>query len=157
MMTPWFGRDTVTEFLKDESNGVAIYVHDSNPSAFEFQDIELSSGKKLYEELAYQIANKWNTNGNVFVEAGATYPEQLRRTREIIGENMVILTAGIGTQGGKVEDLKGVFGKNGKRLLVNSSRDIIFAGRNKGDYFLEVKKATEALRQELILVSTELA
>ncbi|PIR59277.1 MAG: orotidine-5'-phosphate decarboxylase [Candidatus Pacebacteria bacterium CG10_big_fil_rev_8_21_14_0_10_56_10] len=127
MVTPWFGFDTVEDYLDDPQIGVCVYVHDSNPSAAEFQELKLSSGQRLYEYVAERVAGHWNRNGNVFVEAGATYPWALQRVRQIVGEEMVMLTAGVGAQGGKPEDLKGAFGRHGNALLVNSSRGIIFA------------------------------
>lgn len=149
MVTPWFGFDTVRDYLDDPSHGVCVYVHDSNPTAAEFQDLELKDGRRLYEAVTEQVVKKWNINGNVFVEAGATYPRQLKRVREIAGEEMVILTAGVGIQGGKITDITGVFGKNGRRLLVNSSRGIIFAGEGKRDYFGAVNQAAVMLRHQL--------
>ncbi len=151
MVTPWFGFDTITSFLEDRGKGVIVYVHDSNPSATDLQDLELKDGRRIYEVVAEKVSNQWNKNGNVFVEAGATYPKQLRRVRQIVGEDMPILTAGIGNQGGKVEDLVGVFGKESKRLIVNSSRGIIYAGKHKPTetYFQFVRQAAQKLRQEL--------
>lgn len=149
MVTPWFGFDTVRDYLADETKGVCVYVHDSNPTATEFQDLELTDGRRVYEAVAARVRDVWNTNGNVFVEAGATYPEQLRRVREIVGEEMVILTAGIGSQGGTIDAHRGVFGKDGQRLLVSSSRGIIFAGEGKQDYFGGVRQAAIKLRSQL--------
>lgn len=149
MVTPWFGFDTVKDYLDDPSHGVCVYVHDSNPTAGEFQDLELKDGRHVYEAVTERVVKKWNTNGNVFVEAGVTYPKQLRRVREIVGEEMIILTSGIGIQGGKTADVAGVFGKDGKRLLVNSSRGIIFAGEGKKDYFTAVRESALSLRNQL--------
>ncbi len=149
MVTPWFGFDTMRDYLDDETKGVCVYVHDSNPSAVEFQDLELKDGRRVYEVVAERVRDAWNTNGNVFVESGATYPEQLRRVRAIVGEDMVILTAGVGVQGGTVDGLRGVFGKDGQRLLVNSSRGIIFAGEGVKDYFDAVRQTAESLHDRL--------
>lgn len=149
MVTPWFGFDTVRDYLDDERHGVCVYVHDSNPTAVEFQDLELKDGRQLYEAVTERVAKVWNTNGNVFVEAGATYPDALGRVRQIVGEDMMILTAGVGIQGGTIDALTGVFGKEGKRLLVNSSRGIIFAGVGKKDYFGAVRTAAVDLRDQL--------
>lgn len=149
MATPWFGSDTIRDYLDDEKNGVLIYVHDSNPSAVEVQDLELKDGRRVYEVVTELCAGAWNTNGNVIVEAGATYPEQLKRVREIVGEEMPILTAGVGAQGATAQSLAGIFGKNGQRLFVNSSRGIIFAGEGKENYFDHVAQAAKTLRDEL--------
>lgn len=149
MVTPWFGFDTIKDYLADDSHGVTVYVHDSNPTAVEVQELELSNGMKVYEEVTRLSCTTWNPNGNVIVEAGATYPAALRRVREIAGEDMPILTAGVGIQGGKLDDIKGVFGKNGKRLFVNSSRGIIFAGEGKSDYFKAVRETAVELQVAL--------
>lgn len=153
MVTPWFGFDTVRDFLSDPKHGVCVYVHDSNPSAAEFQNLELKDGRKVYEVVTDRVAHVWNTNGNVFVEAGATYPAELKRVREIIGNDMILLVAGIGSQGGTISSLNGLFGTDKERLLVNSSRGIIFAGEGKKDYFGAVRQATITLRDQLREVS----
>lgn len=150
MVTPWFGFDTARDYLDDPRHGVCVYVHDSNPSAGEFQDLELRDGRKVYEVVAERVAKEWNVNGNVWVEGGATYPEQLRRIRAIVGEDMPMLVAGIGPQGGSVESLRGLFGTNRNRLLVNSSRGIIFAGIGNDDYIGEARKAAMKIRESIL-------
>lgn len=153
MVTPWFGFDTVRDYLKNTAHGVCVYVHDSNPTAVEFQDLELKDGRRVYEEVAKRVSTVWNTNGNVMVEAGATYPKELAKTREIVGEDMPMLVAGIGPQGGSADSLKGLFGTHKKRLIANSSRGIIFAGVGKADYFKEVRSAATTLQHALETVA----
>lgn len=152
MVTPWFGFDTVRDYLKHPEHGVVVYVHDSNPTAAEFQELELKDGRLVYEAVTQRIVEGWNESGNVMVEAGATYPLALRRVREIVGDQMPILTAGVGIQGAKPEILKGAFGKNGRRLFANSSRGIIFAGEGKSDYFGAVRAAAVELQKQLWMV-----
>lgn len=154
MVTPWFGIDTVKEYLKWDEKGVCVYVHDSNPSAIEFQDLELKDGRQVYEVVAQNVSRNWNINKNIFVEAGLTYPKQLKRIREIVGQNMPILASGIGPQGGDIKNLSGLFGKDGRRLMLNSSRQIIFAGIDKKDYLTYIRKATEELRMNLLKLSS---
>lgn len=152
MVTPWFGSDTIMDYLNDQSKGVCVYVHDSNPSAPEIQAVKLHDGRRLYEYLADLVANKWNSNGNVFIEVGATYPAAFSQIRKIVGDEMLILTAGIGAQGGKVSDIEKFMGKDNQRMLVNSSRGIIFAGANTDTeevYLKKVRNAALKLRNEL--------
>jgi orotidine-5'-phosphate decarboxylase len=151
MVTPWFGMDTLRGYLDDESKGVIVYIHDSNPSAAEIQDLVLSDGRRVYEVVAEKVAGAWNINGNVFAEAAATYPEALRETRRIIGEDMPLLVAGVGPQGGKIEDPAGLFGADGRRLLVNGSRGSIFSSSAGGEaqYRQEVRFAAQELAGRL--------
>lgn len=152
MITPWFGYDSIKDLITDTDHGFSVYVHDSNPSASDFQDLKLDNDQFLYQKVAEEIIGKWNQYGNVIVEVGATYPKQLKKVRQIVGKSMPILTAGVGVQGGKIEDLKGLFGENNRRLIVASSRKIIFAGIGKKNYFEEVRKAAEELRNKLFSV-----
>ena len=149
MVTPWFGRDSIRDYLTNPSHGVAVYVHDSNPSAHEIQDLlvvgrspsemgvyscpeTFSQPLPLCDYVAQKAARDWNTNGNVILEAGLTYPKALSRIREIAGPDMPLLVAGLGPQGGKAEDLIGLFGTAQRRLFVNISRGIIFPSGDLG-------------------------
>jgi len=152
MVTPWFGQDTIRDYVSDKTFGVCVYAHDSNPTAPEIQAVRLENGQLLYEYLCERIVKHWNTNDNIFIEVGATYPEAFRNSRKVIGEDMIMLTAGVGKQGGAVADLQGSFGKHSRRILVNSSRGIIFAGTESDSpkqYFEKARKAAIQLQEEI--------
>ena len=74
---------------------------------------------------------------------GATYPEEMKKVREIAGD-MTFLVPGIGAQGGSVEEVMKV-GQNteGLGLIINSSRGIIFSENPKE----EARKLCEEIRQ----------
>jgi orotidine-5'-phosphate decarboxylase len=79
---------------------------------------------------------------------GATYPEELQELRQLCPE-LPFLVPGVGAQGGDVEKVVR-FGctADGKGLMINSSRGIIFAG--KDDDFAEAsRKAAMALRDQI--------
>ena len=59
--------------------------------------------------------------------AGATYPDELARIRAIVGD-MTLLSPGIGAQGGELEAaIRAGMNRQGRGLLVNASRGIIFS------------------------------
>lgn len=127
MLVPWFGTDCFKELINLENKGILIYLHDSNPSAFEIQDLKLKNNLPLYLNLIeFYKKNQIIPSKNIIFELGSTYIEQLKMGRKYLGEEEIILTAGIGKQGGKIEDLKNLFGKNNSRLIVAISRSIIF-------------------------------
>lgn len=74
-----------------------------------------------------------NTHGNCGLVVGATYPNELREIRDLVGF-MPILIPGIGAQGG---DLKQTISAGrdirGRGMIINSSRGIIFAS-SKPDF-----------------------
>ncbi|MDO8573374.1 MAG: orotidine-5'-phosphate decarboxylase [Candidatus Daviesbacteria bacterium] len=120
---PYLGKESLGPFLKRADKGIFVLVKTSNPGAGEFQDLEVGD-RLLYQVVAEHVKN-WGSNLGVVV--GATYPEELKKVREIVGD-MPILVPGIGAQGG---NLKAVI-KNGlnsqkQGLIISSSRGIIFA------------------------------
>ena len=98
---PYLGRDSVQPFLDRADRGVVILCRTSNPGAGDLQDL-LVDGRPLYQHVAAKVANEWNTHGNCALVVGATWPEQLREVRAIIGD-MPILVPGVGAQGGDAE------------------------------------------------------
>lgn len=121
---PYLGQESLQPFLDRADKGIIILVKTSNPGAGEFQDLE-TNGKPLYQVVAEHVKS-WNTNGNLGVVVGATYPEELKIVREIIGD-MPILIPGIGAQGGDIKALKSGLDSKGGGIIVSSSRGIIFA------------------------------
>ena len=84
-------------------------------------------GRPLYQHVAENVARDWNGNGNCALVVGATWPEQLREVRAIVGD-MPILVPGVGAQGGDVEAVvRNATTADGTGLLVSSSRAILYA------------------------------
>ena len=125
IITPWFGYDTVEPYGNYPDNGIFVLCHDSNPTAGELQDLELKSGERLYEYLTDRVANHWAKLGNIHIEGPLTYPDILRRIIEIGGPQQAYLAAGLGSQGGKLEDLAMFTGY--PNFIVNASRSILYA------------------------------
>ncbi|MHC5036797.1 MAG: orotidine-5'-phosphate decarboxylase [Planctomycetota bacterium] len=130
----YLGTDGVNPFLKAcdaFGKGIFVLVKTSNPSSGELQDLEVE-GKPLFERMADLVA-QWGESrrgereySSVGAVVGATYPEQGVRLREILPQTLFLLP-GYGAQGATVEDLRPLFGKDGRGAIVNSSRGIIFA------------------------------
>lgn len=148
-VNPYLGQEALKPFLEYTDKGIIILVKTSNPGAGEFQDLKLENGKLLYEEVAEHIVQDWNKNGNCAVVVGATYPQELKNVREIIG-NMPMLIPGIGTQGGNLEEiLKYAPDSNDQGMIINSGSSIIYAS-NGEDFGEAAKNATLKLHQEIV-------
>ena len=145
------GRDGVEPFLEYSDRGVFVLCRSSNPGAVDIQDLVVSSGaesaRPLYQQLALQVGT-WNQHGNAGLVLGATYPEQIKEVRALCPE-MPFLIPGIGPQEGALEQaVKNGVTAQGRRILVNSSRGIIYASR--GDDFAEsARKATVGLQDAI--------
>ena len=144
---PYLGRDSVQPFLDRADRGVVILCRTSNPGAGDLQDL-LVDGRPLYQHVAAKVANEWNTHGNCALVVGATWPEQLREVRAIIGD-MPILVPGVGAQGGDAEAVvRNAASKDGTGLLVSSSRAILYASSGD-DYAEAAARAARDLRDTI--------
>lgn len=129
-INPYLGRDSVAPFLAYKDKCSFILCRTSNVSAVDFQDLKVSSCP-LYQIVAKKIKD-WNENDNCGAVVGATYPNELKIIRQILGENVPILIPGIGKQGGDIKKtvINGT-NNNGEMVVINSSRGIIFAGSDE--------------------------
>ncbi len=127
---PYLGRESLNEFLyysKENNKLLFILCKTSNPGAGEFQDLELKEGLKLYEKIALQVKKEWSGVGNCGLVVGATYPGDLKRVRELVGNELPILAPGVGAQGGDLEKVLEAGGYyRGAKLFVPISRAIIY-------------------------------
>ena len=147
-LAPYMGRDSVDPFLKFENKWAVILALTSNPSATDFETMNVVSddinaaNTPLYRKVI-ETAMEWGTNDNIMFVAGATRPEKLGEIRKYC-PNHFLLVPGVGTQGGTIADVA-KYGMNSQcGLLVNISRNIIFAGKGKDFDAVAAEKAKEA-------------
>ena len=130
-LNPYMGRDSAQPFLARNDRGCVFLCHTSNPGARDFQEL-LVDGEPLYQRIARTIASEWNADGNCALVVGATFPEELKVIRGIVGD-MPLLIPGIGAQGGDVAaTVRNGKDKEGAGLMINSSRGILYAAGGAG-------------------------
>ena len=134
-LNPYLGRDALAPFLDREDAGCVLLCRTSNPGGADVQELELDSGKLVYEAVA-DMASQWNENGNVGLVVGATTPEELRAVRERVPD-LPFLVPGVGAQGGDEEAAATCATASNGAGLVNSTRGIIFAGEDSETAFDE--------------------
>lgn len=129
-VNPYLGRDAVEPFLVREDKAAFIVCRTSNPGAGDFQDLRVSpqAGTKPLFEVVAQRAREWNTRHNVGLVAGATYPQELARLRELCPD-MPFLLPGIGAQGGEIGPAvrAGLDAERGG-IVMSASRQVLYEG-----------------------------
>ena len=145
-LSPYMGRDTVQPFLEYADRWAVLLALTSNPSSADFEQLQLNTGKKLYEQIL-ETSKAWGSVDNTMYVVGATKAEMLREIRKIIPDHF-LLVPGVGEQGGSLDEVVR-YGMNSRcGLLVNSSRGIIFADSSKNFASAAGEKARE-LQQEM--------
>ena len=141
------GRDSVLPFIERPDKTAIVWCRSSNEGASDLQDMELRDGRAVYEAVA-EMARDLNTQGNVGVVAGATWPEQIERVRAICPDQ-VMLVPGVGDQQGALEAaVEAAMDAEGGGFLINASRAVIYASR-KDDYAAAARKAAQQLRNRI--------
>ena len=123
---PYLGAEALQPFLEREDKASIVLCRTSNPGAGELQDLRVA-GRPLWELVADRVASAWNARGNCMLVVGATWPEEMRRIREI-APKMPFLVPGIGAQAGDVEAVvQAGLRTDGRGLVLSSSRAILYA------------------------------
>lgn len=151
-VAPYMGEDSVTPFLTYEDKWVILLALTSNKGAFDFQFMEdAQNGEKLFQKVLKK-SQEWGNDNNLMYVVGATKADMLADIRNIIPEHF-LLVPGVGAQGGSLLEVA-KYGMNSTcGLLVNSSRQIIYAASD--DTFADAAR-TEAFKvqkemEELLL------
>lgn len=144
-VAPYMGEDSVTPFLTYSDKWVILLVLTSNKGAYDFQFVkDHETGERLFEKVLKK-SQEWGNEENMMYVVGATKAEMLADIRAII-PNHFLLVPGVGAQGGSLEEVA-KFGLNKTcGLLVNSSRQIIYASSESD--FAEKARA-EAIKVQL--------
>ncbi len=136
-IAPYMGEDGLAPFISRENHGVFVLCKTSNPGSAEFQDLDLAASNddtpdKLFERVA-QRTNAWDEKhpASVGLVVGATYPEHLKRARELC-PNHAILMPGIGEQKGDLAKALAVgLDANGLGLIPNASRSVTYVSTDR--------------------------
>ncbi len=143
-VTPWLGWETLEPFHADPAHGVFVVAHSSNPGAVDFQEIPTPRGP-LWLAIVGEVRRLAHAHGNVGAVVGATYSDAFRLARSTLGNRVPLLVPGIGAQGGALATVvRDGVDADGRALLVNASRSIIFASNGK-----DWKKAAGAEAERL--------
>ncbi|HLP05740.1 MAG TPA: orotidine-5'-phosphate decarboxylase [Paludibacter sp.] len=125
-VAPYMGEDSVTPFLGYEGKWVTLLALTSNKGAYDFQFMkDDETGERLFEKVL-KTSLSWGNDENMMYVVGATKAEMLTDIRAIVPEHF-LLVPGVGAQGGSLQDVAR-YGMNSTcGLLVNSSRQILYA------------------------------
>ncbi len=131
-VSPYFGIDGIKPFLKYKEKYIFVLCKTSNPSSVDIQDIPTGKdGIPLYQRIAHKIKD-WNKKNNCGLVVGATYPDDLKIVREIVGDGIIILIPGVGKQGGDIEtSVRNGMDNRNTSIIINSSRGVIYAGHDR--------------------------
>ncbi|WP_299669409.1 orotidine-5'-phosphate decarboxylase [uncultured Polaribacter sp.] len=139
-VAPYMGKDSVEPFLAFENKHTILLALTSNEGAFDFQTKTIND-QELYKYVL-ETSKSWENSENLMYVVGATKAEYFKEIRKIV-PNSFLLVPGVGAQGGNLADVCKYGLSENIGLLVNSSRGIIYASKEKDFADKAAKKAKE--------------
>ncbi|MCB0380973.1 MAG: orotidine-5'-phosphate decarboxylase [Flavobacteriales bacterium] len=147
-VAPYMGADSVMPFLEFKNKWVILLALTSNKGADDFQFFD-GEKEKLFEKVLKK-SKEWGNDENLMYVVGATRPEMFLDIRKLVPDSF-LLVPGIGAQGGELSEVC-KFGMNKEvGLLVNSSRGIIYAGKDV-DFAKKSREEAVKIQKEMAIL-----
>lgn len=138
-VAPYMGKDSVEPFLDFTDRHTILLALTSNIGAFDFQT-RMMGERELYKEVL-EISKTYKNTKNLMYVVGATKAEYLKEIRKIVPDSF-LLVPGVGAQGGNLQEVCRYGMNKNIGLLINSSRGIIYASKEKDFAAAATKEAT---------------
>ncbi|MDL2257008.1 orotidine-5'-phosphate decarboxylase [Bacteroidales bacterium OttesenSCG-928-I14] len=146
-VAPYMGEDSVKPFLVYPGKWVILLALTSNKGSQDFQLMADANGERLFEKVLKK-SQEWASDEQMMYVVGATQGRMFEDIRKIVPDHF-LLVPGVGAQGGSLEEVC-KYGMNKQcGLLVNSSRQILYADSSEN--------FSEAAAQEAKKVQEEMS
>lgn len=153
-LSPYMGHDSVEPYHAYPDRGLFLLCRTSNPGGNDLQFLNTEAGEPLYQTVAKLATGPWNPHQQVGLVVGATYPEEIRTVRHLVGD-APLLVPGIGAQGGDLQNtVKHGLCSEGWGLLINSSRAILYASSG-ADFAQAAAREAQATQQAIAQAKTQ--
>ena len=139
-VNPYLGRDSIDPYLgacRRHGAGIFCVVKTSNQGGSDVQDLVLSDGRSLWQQVA-ELVREWGEDlvgehglSAVGAVIGATHPRAVGEARRLLPQSILLLP-GVGAQGATPADVARAFTSGPASALVNVARDVIYAFRVSG-------------------------
>jgi len=149
-LSPYMGHDSILPYLEYKGKWVIILALTSNEGSNDFQHLDVAGdhfdffdveNKELFE-IVIDRCEKLGSSDQIMFVVGATKAKYLERIRARVPDNFFLIP-GVGAQGGDLEEVAKSGMNDHCGLLINASRSIIYASKDKD--FAEAA-AKEALK-----------
>jgi orotidine-5'-phosphate decarboxylase len=139
-VNPYQGGDAVEPFLQAcrlHGAGIFCLVKTSNPGSADVQDLVLSDGRPVWQQVA-ELVREWGEEtvgehglSSVGAVVGATHPRAVGEARRLMPRSILLLP-GIGAQGASPADVARAFTSGPASALVAVARSVMYAYRANG-------------------------
>jgi len=144
-IAPYMGADSVQPFLSYKDRWGIVLGLTSNAGSADFELLE-KDGMYFFEAVLGKSA-QWGDASNMMYVIGATQSSYMERIRRMLPHHF-FLVPGVGAQGGSLEDVCQYLMNDDIGILVNLSREIIYASSGM-DYAIEAGKKAQQMARKM--------
>jgi orotidine-5'-phosphate decarboxylase len=144
-VAPYMGEDSVKPFLSYPGKWIIVLALTSNKGADDFQFFK-DGETRLFEQVLSK-SKTWGSDENMMYVVGATKAEMLTDIRKIVPDHF-LLVPGVGAQGGSLQEVAKYGLTKDCGLLVNSSRNIIYASK-ESDFAEKAREEAQKMQAEM--------
>lgn len=154
-LNPLMGFETLEAFSNYEEKGIYVLTLTSNPGAEDFLKRPFENFDMMAQFIADQLSKKSRfSNAHLGMVIGATQSEELSSVLKYYPSG-ALLIPGIGAQGGSISELEKSLRNHDGLPLINSSRGIIYAGKDDGNWPELVAEAAKNMKQKLSSITQQ--
>ena len=144
-VAPYMGADSVEPFLTFDGKYAILLALTSNQGAYDFQTKSVDDEALFLKVI--KTSKQWKNSYRLMYVVGATKTEQLGQIRRMLPDSF-LLVPGIGAQGGDLEAVCREAMTPNVGLLVNSSRDILYAS-SEGDFAKAARRQAQVIQEQM--------
>ncbi|MDP4666244.1 MAG: orotidine-5'-phosphate decarboxylase [Flavobacteriaceae bacterium] len=144
-VAPYMGADSVEPFLTFDGKYAILLALTSNQGAYDFQTKSVDDEALFLKVI--KTSKHWKNSDRLMYVVGATKTEQLGQIRRMLPDSF-LLVPGIGAQGGDLEAVCREAMTPNVGLLVNSSRDILYAS-SEGDFAKAARRQAQVIQEQM--------
>lgn len=150
VVNPYMGDEVMLPLEEYSDKAIVVLVKTSGPGSVVIQNITTANGRPLWETVLQLAVKRWNKAGNIIPVIAPTPEVDLPRLRQMIPDDMLILWAGVGAQGGDFSGLPLLLNSQNANVLINSSRDLLYPTVNVDQTWQEsIARAVASFRHQL--------
>lgn len=126
VVNPYMGDDVMDPLSSFPDKAIVALVKTSNSGGSIVQNTLLENGQQMWRYMLDLVLNRWNQSKNMIPVLSSTAQSNFAELRTSIPEKTPILLAGVGAQGGNLNEVAGLLNADGIGPFVNSSRGILY-------------------------------
>lgn len=154
-LNPLMGFETLEAFATFEEKGMYVLTLTSNPGAADFLKRPFADFDSMAQFIADQLAKKSPfKDTHLGMVIGATQADEAIPVLSHHPDG-ALLIPGIGAQGGSIAELQKMLRNHIGLPLISSSRGIIYAGKDEGDWPKHIAEQAKSMKQKLSTITNK--